>query len=128
MKIEHIAIYTKDLEKSRAFYEKYFFAVSGDKYTEGNGFESYFLKLKGDSRIEIMTNTNLADFPLPRDTAFVGIVHFAISVGSESEVDKLTARIMRDGFHMVSPPRRTGDGYYESCVLDPDGNRIEITV
>jgi lactoylglutathione lyase len=57
----------------------------------------------------------------------MGLTHFAISLGSDSLVDELTRRLENDGYPVIDGPRRTGDGYYESVVLDPDGNRIEIT-
>lgn len=59
---------------------------------------------------------------------FTGLIHFAVSVGSEEKVDKLTALLQQDGYELIDGPRRTGDGYYESVILDPEKNRIEITV
>jgi lactoylglutathione lyase len=68
------------------------------------------------------------DVTQPPENARTGYTHLAFSVGSKAEVNALTARLQGDGYQVVSNPRRTGDGYYESCVLDPDGNRVEITV
>ncbi len=128
MKIEHVAVWTRDLERLRAFYETYFNAQAGAKYTNPNkGFESYFLSFECGARMEIM---QMAGIPETRDdpyTQATGLIHVAFALGSEEGVDALTARLAGDGYPVVSQPRRTGDGYYESAVLDPDGNRLEIT-
>lgn len=127
MHIEHIALWTRDLERLRAFYEVYFEAGAGEKYVNpGSQFESYFLTFAAGARLELMTRPLLAAPPEPAEAQ--GVAHLAFSAGSAAGVDALTARLRRDGYPVVSPPRRTGDGYYESCVLDPDGNRVEITV
>ena len=129
MHIEHIAIWTKELERLKAFYELYFDAKAGEKYINPTKqFESYFLRFASGARLELMHRPSI---PETKDNAlaqFTGLVHFAVSTGSEAHVDRLTARLARDGYPVVDGPRRTGDGYYESVVLDPDGNRIEITV
>lgn len=127
MIIEHIAVYVKDLEKSRSFYTKYFNASCGEKYhNKKTGFQSYFLTFENGARLELMTRDNL---PQSRnDTPRLGYIHIAFSVGSRNAVDELTLRLEKDGFKIISLPRTTGDGYYESCVLDCDGNMIEITV
>ena len=123
--IGHIAIYTFDLERSKAFYEKYFDARCNDKYQNAKGFSSYFMTFSSGARLEIMSQEGLPDRKIPEKE--VGISHIAISVGSKDAVISLTERITRDGFPLLSPPRTTGDGYFESCIADPDGNRIEIT-
>jgi len=124
--IEHIAIYTKDLERLKAFYVKYFCAKSNQKYQNKSGFSSYFLKFPTGARLELMTHTELTDGEMKERA--VGISHIAFSVNSKGDVDALTERIVRDCYTLLSPPRNTGDGYYESCIADPDGNRIEITI
>ncbi len=128
MRIDHIAIWTTRLEELKRFYETYFNAKSNDKYTnEEKRFESYFLSFDGGARLELMrrpdipTSVNDEEEPLP------GYIHMAISVGSTEMVDELTSRLEEDGFKPLDGPRWTGDGYYESCIPDPDGNRIEIT-
>ena len=129
MKIEHIAIWCQDLEGLRQFYETYFEARSIPKYAnEGKGFESYFLSFDSGARIELMRMPSIretADDPYAED---VGLAHLAFSVGSEERVDALTAALAGAGYEVLDGPRRTGDGYYESAVLDPEKNRIEITV
>lgn len=129
MSLHHVAIWTHALEPLRAFYETYFSARSGPKYTNpSTGFESYFLTLGSGAKLEIMTRPGI---PQTRDdplAQFTGLIHIALSVGSREAVDALTTRLEQDGFRVVSAPRTTGDGYYESVVLDPDGNRVEITV
>jgi lactoylglutathione lyase len=137
--IEHIAIWTKDLEGLKTFYETYFQARAGAKYVNpGKGFESYFLTFASGARLELMympaIPASLNDprrqgrQSRPAGRQFTGYIHLAVSVGSPAAVDDLTARLARDGYRVVDGPRHTGDGYYESCILDPDGNRVEITV
>ena len=129
MPIHHIAIWTRDLEALRTFYETYFAASCGPKYTNPQkGFESYFLSFGAGARLEIMCMPGIPDSRNDPLAQFTGLIHFAVSVGSEQAVDELTARLEQDGCRVVSPPRTTGDGYYESVVLDPDGNRVEITL
>jgi lactoylglutathione lyase len=127
MKIEHIALYTTDIEKLKAFYERYFHAKAGEKYINPKKqFQSYFLSFSEGSRIEIMQKTGIPHRPPEEET--LGLTHFAVVVGNKQAVDALTERLRADGHRVVGEPRTTGDGYYESVVLDPDGNRIEITV
>lgn len=128
MKIDHIALYTADLEASRAFYERWFSAQANDKYHNPNtGLQTYFLRFPGsDTRLEIMTRPHLsarADRVMNQ-----GFIHLAFAVGSREKVDSLTAALVGAGHPCLSGPRTTGDGYYESVVADPDGNLIEITV
>ena len=128
MKIEHIAIWTDDIERLKKFYETYFSARSNDKYTNKlKGFHSYFLSFDSGSRLEIMQMAGIEALP-DRKKQYYGITHMAISVGSRSAVDTLTERLREDGYAVAGESRTTGDGYYESVVLDPDGNRIEITI
>ena len=123
--IEHIAIWTRDLERLKAFYETYLGGKAGDKYVNfAKQFESYFLTFSYGARLEIMHSPDVTQ---PPENVHAGYTHLAFSVGSEAAVDALTARLQEDGHQIVSNPRRTGDGYYESHVLDPDDNRIEIT-
>lgn len=128
MRIEHIALWTDDIERCKRFYVTYFGAVAGAGYVNvKNGFESCFLSFTDGARIEVMKTTSLAPVAIEPGAQRMGLTHVAISVGSEQQVDTLTQRLKADGFHIPDGPRRTGDGYYESVVLDPDGNRIEIT-
>lgn len=128
MKIEHIAIWTHDLEKLKGFYVKYFHAQPGERYfNPKKNFSSYFLSFQGGSRLELM---NMPGIPQSRSDPyeqFTGFIHIAISVGSKEAVNQLTELLRQDGFKIAGEPRTTGDGYYESVVLDPDGNRLEIT-
>lgn len=128
MKIEHFAIWVSDLEAVRQFYETYFQAVSGEiHHNPKKSFTSYFLTFDGGCRLELMHRPDMSQI-LQEGQEGLGLAHFAISVGSKSEVNALTERLRQDGFSIVGEPRTTGDGYYESVVLDPEGNRIEITV
>lgn len=127
MRIGHVAVYVKDLEGARRFFEKYFQAASGEMYHNKNtGFRSYFLSFEGGARLELMSRPDMAD--MEKQPARTGFAHVAFSVGSAEQVDSLTGRLKADGFQVISGPRVTGDGYYESCVLDMEGNQIEITV
>ena len=126
MRIEHAAIYVNDIEAEKEFFTRYFGASAGEMYHNKNtGFRSYFLSFDGGARLEIMTAPGLQDMGKPG--LRTGFAHLAFSVGSREEVDALTERLRADGCAVVSGPRVTGDGYYESCVLDAEGNRIEIT-
>jgi len=129
MKIEHLAIWVDDLEKMRRFYTTYFSATSNEKYTNTKkGFSSYFLAFgENKTRLEIMHRNDINDPSTKRGFA-KGIAHFAIATGSKENVDELTERLRSDNFIIESEPRLTGDGYYESVVLDPEGNYVEITV
>lgn len=129
MKIEHIAIWAKDIDLLKSFYETYFGARSNDKYTNPvKEFSSYFLSFNSGARIEIMQMDSIPDSANDPYEQFTGLIHIAFSVGSEEKVDTLTAQLKKDGFEVLDGPRKTGDGYYESAVLDPEKNRIEITV
>lgn len=127
MKIDHIAIWTTDLERLRTFYMKYFGATSNEKYfNPSKNFSSYFLSFEGDCSIEIMEMPGIPESENDIYKQFQGLIHFALHVDSKAEVDKLTEILRTDGVEIVGEPRTTGDGCYESVILDPDGNRVEI--
>ena len=127
MYIEHIAMYVNDLESTRDFFIKYFNAISNDGYHNGTtNFRSYFLTFDDGARLEIMNKPDMTD--AEKTLARTGYVHIAFSLGSKDAVDVLTARLREDGYNVVSGPRTTGDGYYESCIVGIEGNQIEITV
>lgn len=129
MKIEHIAMWVNDLEKQRSFYENYFHAKAGNKYVNPNkNFQSYFLSFAEGPRLELMQRPEIPANLNSVYDQYTGLIHFAISVGSKEAVDQLTHRLKGDGYHILDGPRTTGDGYYESVALDPEGNRIEITI
>lgn len=129
VRIEHVAIWTRRLEQLKEFYETYFQAAASAKYVNHRtGFESYFLSFSSGARIELMQSPGLADSSGDSRARPTGYAHLALSVGSREEVDRLTAQLDDAGHQVASGPRTTGDGYYESLVLDPDGNRIEITI
>ena len=127
MKIEHIAMYVQDLEKTRDFFVKYFAAKSNAMYHNPNtDFKSYFLSFDDGARLEIMQKPGVE--AQTENQMRTGFIHMAISVGNEEQVDKLTETLKQDGYTVTSGPRTTGDGYYESCVVAVEGNLIEITV
>ena len=127
MRIEHIAMYVNDLEKAKEFFIKYFNAKANDIYhNKKTDFKSYFLSFEDNSRLEIMTKPNMVD--VDKALARTGFIHIAFSVGSKEKVDDLTKKLVSDGYEVISGPRTTGDGYYESCIIGIEGNQIEITV
>ncbi len=129
MQIEHVAIWAKNIENLKSFYIKYFDAKSNDKYINGTkAFESYFLTFSNGSRLEIMQMPDIPDNKNNAIDQYHGIIHIAFSVGSRQKVIDITERLFNDGYEIINQPRETGDGYYESCILDPENNRIEITV
>ena len=127
MYIEHIAMYVNDLENARDFFIRYFSAQSNEGYhNKKTDFRSYFLSFDCGARLEIMNRPNMDDSE--KGLARTGFIHLAFSLGSEEAVDALTSRLKNDGYTVVSGPRTTGDGYYESCIIAMEGNQIEITV
>ncbi|MBA5729073.1 VOC family protein [Aerococcaceae bacterium INB8] len=124
MKIEHIGMWVKDIEETRRFYETYFDVTANNLYrNEKKGFESYFLTFASGARLEIMHCDDITEAA----GELFGYAHLAISVGDKDDVDQFTKRLTDDGYYLLDGPRTTGDGYYEAVVLDPDGNRIELT-
>ena len=129
MKIEHLAIWVRDLNKMKSFYETYFEATSNTLYhNPTKQFQSYFLSFEEGCRLELMHRPDISESPNGNKQEHFGIIHFAVSVGSKEKVDTITETLRKDGYSIVGEPRTTGDGYYESVVLDPEGNRIELTV
>lgn len=127
MTIEHIAMYVNDLEKARDFFVKYLDGKSNDGYhNKTAGFRSYFISFDDGARLEIMNKPGLIDDEKALNRT--GYIHIAFSLESEEKVDELTARLKDDGYEVVSGPRTTGDGYYESCIVGIEGNQIELTV
>ena|SRR6056297_2575757 len=128
MKIEHIAIWTRNIETMHEFYTHYFDAKADTKYkNESKDFESYFLNFEGGARLELMHMPGIPDNNSDPLAQHIGIIHIAISVGSRERVLKLTQQLEADGYEVIGNPRTTGDGYFESVVFDPERNRIEIT-
>ncbi len=129
MKIEHLAIWTNKLEEMKDFYCEYFECRANDKYkNELKEFESYFLTFEDGARIELMHVPDIVEEEEFVMITKLGIAHFAISLGSELNVRRLTERIREDGYTVLSEVRRTGDGYLESVIEDPEGNCIELTI
>lgn len=128
MTVEHVALWARDLEALKAFYVRWFGATSGARYENAaRGFRSYFLSFAGGARLELMQMPLIAEGGQDGETERFGLAHLAFRTGGQAEVVELTERLRAAGVRVVSEPRRTGDGYFESCVLDPEGNRIEIT-
>ena len=126
MKINHVALYVNDLEVAKKFFIDYFGAKANHLYhNEKKNFKSYFLSFDDGSRLEIMNKPNLVDETKNPDRT--GYAHISFSVGSKDKVDELTAKLKAVGYDVIDGPRTTGDGYYESAILDLEGNRVEIT-
>lgn len=127
MKIDHVAMYVQDLEKTREFFTTFLNGTSNALYhNQRTGFQSYFISFDNGARLEIMTRPDIVDGP--KALTRTGFVHVAFSTGSKEAVDTLTKRLQQDGYEVISGPRTTGDGYYESCIVALEGNQIEITV
>lgn len=127
MRIEHVAMYVNDLERAKSFFERYLEASANKGYhNKMTGFRSYFLTFDDGARLEIMNRPGMDD---PEKTLNrTGLIHIAFSVGCKEKVDELTRLLESDGYDVISGPRTTGDGYYESCVVSIEENQIEITV
>jgi lactoylglutathione lyase len=125
MRIDHVAVWARDLEAMRAFYTAVLGGVSGQRYENpATGFVSYFISLGEGIRLELMHRPGLG----PASTEVVpGWAHIALALGSRDAVDAMVAELGRRGVTIAASPRITGDGYYEAVVLDPEGNRIELT-
>ena len=126
MRIEHIAMYVNDLEAAKDFFMKYFGAISNEGYhNKTTDFRSYFLGFDDGARLELMKKPQMDD--AEKTLNRTGYIHIAFSLGSKEAVDELTERLKNDGYQVISGPRTTGDGYYESCIVGIEGNQIEIT-
>jgi lactoylglutathione lyase len=128
MKVEHIAIWVENIEAMRQFFLTYFNAISSDKYVNSKkNFTSYFISFnEGGARLELMNNPDIYKAEMDR-TLMQGLAHISIFVGTKRDVDELTERLRNGHYRITSEPRTTGDGYYESVILDPEGNSIELT-
>ena len=125
MILNHIALYVNDLERIKEFYVKYFNAKSNKMYyNQKTGLKAYFLEFSNGCKVEIMTKENLNN--VTKELNSLGYIHIAFSVGSKEKVNELTKKLEDDGYKVISRPRITGDGYYESCIIDPENNQIEI--
>jgi lactoylglutathione lyase len=128
IRIEHVALWTEDIDRLAAFYKRHLRAEVGNLYeNQGHGFQSRFLTFESGARLEVMRSTSLSPTKHEPGAQRMGLTHIALSLGSEAQVDELTRAMHQMGVPVLDEPHRTGDGYYESVVLDPDGNRIELT-
>ncbi len=129
MIIEHLAIWTQNLEVLKDYYIQYFGAQANDKYTNvQKQFQSYFLSFASGARLELMSRPDIpANANDPVTAQYLGLIHFAFGVDTMAEVDQKVEELRAAGFPILSGPRKTGDGYYEFETLDPDNNRIEVS-
>ena len=124
VRLEHVGLWVRDLDTVAGFYARYFGARIGTRYQNPRkGFESRFLEFAGGARLEVMRR---ADVEARMTDEQLGLAHVALTVGDEAAVDALASRLKRDGHAVLDGPRRTGDGYYECVVRDPEGNRVEL--
>ena len=124
MRIHHIAIWTFRLEEMKEFYIRYFKGTGNEKYVNHQkGFESYFIRFDSGADLELMSRTDVRDTPIEENR--LGLTHFAFALNSKEEVLGLTEQLRNAGYTIAGEPRTSGDGYFESVVLDPDGNRVE---
>ncbi|MDY3249884.1 MAG: VOC family protein [Candidatus Choladocola sp.] len=127
MYIEHVAMYVKDLEGTKDFFVRYFDAKANEGYhNQTTDFRSYFLSFEQGARLEIMNRPDME--VREKGMSETGYIHIAFRLGSREAVNLLTEKLRKDGYTVVSGPRITGDGYYESCIIGIEGNQIEITV
>lgn len=126
MVIEHIALFVNDLDKARDFFVRFLNGRSDEGYyNPKEEFRSHFITFDDGARLEIMTKPGVADDDKEKERT--GYDHLAFSVGSRERVDELTKELKSAGYEVLRGPRTTGDGYYESCIVAVEGNRIEIT-
>ncbi len=127
MKIDHVALAVQDLERAKTFFCTYFEAVSNEGYHNPvTAFRSYFLSFDDGTKLELICQKGQTE--TEKSLLRTGYLHLAFSLGSKEKVDQLTNRFKEDGYCVLSGPRTTGDGYYESCVVDLEGNIIELTI
>lgn len=129
MTLEHVAIWTNQLETLKEYYVKYFQGKSNDKYTNNSkDYNSYFLSFASGARLELMS---MPVIPANQNDTIqkqhLGIIHLAFGVDTLQEVEEKARQLQADGFPILSGPRKPGDGYYEFETLDPDNNRVEVT-
>lgn len=128
MRIEHVAIWVKNIELMKHFYQHYFQAQANNKYQNtAKRFSSYFLTFESGARLELMQMNSVIESVNDIHQQYTGFSHIAFNLGSREDVDDLTIRFKQAGVQILNGPRQTGDGYYETLLLDPEGNRIEIT-
>ena len=130
MKVDHIGMYVKDLQKIANFYTKYFKGTLSQPayYNPKKNFTSHFISFESGDKLEIMHQPNIKEVKEQPKSQYIGFIHIAFSVGSKENVDKLAEQLKSDGYDIIDGPRTTGDGFYEACVLDPENNRVEFTV
>jgi lactoylglutathione lyase len=127
MKIEHVAIWTARLEILRDFYCRFFNGISNERYyNPAKNFSSYFISFEQGPRLEIMSRPDIPDNLNDPVSQYKGVIHFAFEVRTMEEVDRLAQKFIDAGVPLLSGPRKTGDGYYEFEIFDPDQNRVEV--
>lgn len=128
MKIDHLAIWTSDLEKMKEYYSHFFNGKANEKYTNHErNFESYFLTFDSGASLELM---RMPGIPSNQNDTVVkqhqGFIHFAFGVESMKIVDEKAGELLKAGYKILRGPRKTGDGYWEIETLDPENNRLEV--
>ena len=132
MELQHIAIWTRQLEEMKMFYQKYFGGTPNEKYVSEKEFDalfsSYFLTFDSGAQLELMEMETIPEGNKAGGLGSLGFTHIAFNAGEKAEVDRIVEMLRSDGYQIAGEPRVTGDDYYEAVVLDPEGNRVEIIV
>ena len=124
MKLHHIAIWTFRLEELKEFYVRFLGGKSNEKYVNPKkGFESYFISFDEGPSLELMSRPDVQNTVVEENR--VGLTHLAFTFPGQEEVLRFTEEMRSEGYTIAGEPRTSGDGYFESVILDPDGNRIE---
>ena len=124
MKLHHIAIWTFRLEELKEFYVRFLGGKSNEKYVNPKkGFESYFISFGEGPSLELMSRPDVQNTVVEENR--VGLTHLAFTFPGQEEVLRFTEEMRSEGYTIAGEPRTSGDGYFESVILDPDGNRIE---
>lgn len=129
MPLDHVAIWTSNLEQLKDYYTKYFGGQANEKYTNAEThFESYFISFGSGARLELMERPWIPENLNDRiEKQHLGLIHLAFGLESMENVTDKYKELAKDGFKIIRGPRKTGDGYYEFETLDPDNNRIEVS-
>ncbi len=129
MTLEHVAIWTNQIEALKEYYVEYFDAIPNEIYTNPKTkFQSYFLSFNSGAQLELMQKPGIPENQNDiREAQYRGIIHLAFGLAHMNDVDKKAEQLQKGGFEILNGPRKTGDGYYEIETLDLDGNRLEVT-
>lgn len=125
--LEHVALATGDVECLCDFYQQLGAVVSPPSADPGTGFRTCVLDFCG-VRLELFERPGRRE-RAAGDAVMPGLMHLGFALGSADAVDELSRVVASTGHRVLEQPHRVGQlGRYESIVLDPDGNRVKLTV